>query len=146
MTALMTTNTGSFPRIGEGKGGQRLRAAFSYTDKGMLSQNDLLAVEREVTSEVIKLQIKAGIDLVTDGQIRWNDPISHVLKYIAGIDIGPLIRFFDTNFYYRQPIIKKKVLWQKSVLADDFIFAQRISKRSVKPVITGPYVRPRLWM
>jgi len=144
LTILMTTNTGGFPRIGEGKRDQKLRTAFSDMDKEKITQEELLSVEREVTSEAIKLQAKAGIELVTDGQIRWNDPVSHVLGSVAGVEIGSLTRFFDTNYYYRQPIIREKLSWQRPVLLDEFIFARSVSERPVKPVITGPYTLARL--
>lgn len=144
MAVLITANTGSFPRIGEGKEKQRLRTAFSDVDSGKIGREQLLSIEREVTAEAISLQTKAGLDLITDGQISWNDPVSHVLGSIEGVEIGPLMRFFDTNFYYRQPIIKRKLSWQKPILLDEFVFAQGVSKRPVKGVITGPYTLARL--
>jgi len=144
LVALITTNTGSFPRIGEGKDEQILRRAYSDIDTGKIGKEELLSAHRKLTAEVLGIQARVGLDLVTDGQILWNDPISHVLSTIAGIEIEQLMRFFDTNFYYRQPIIQKKLSWKRSVLLDEFIFAQSVSERPVKPVLMGPYSLARL--
>lgn len=139
MTVLITASAGSFPRIGEGAKEQKLRKAFSDLDSGKINREELSAIERQITAEAIVLQTRSHIELVTDGQISWHDPISHILAPISGVEIGSLIRFFDTNCYYRQPIIKNKLSWQEPVLLREFNYAKDISIRPVKPVITGPY-------
>lgn len=144
MSLLNTANTGSFPHIGEKVEEQRLRQAISDVDSGKIGREQLLSIEREVTAEAINLQAGAGLDLVTDGQINWNDPVSHVLGSPEGVEIGQLVRYFDTNFYYRQPVIQSKLSWKSPVLLSEFIYAQSVSERPVKAIITGPYTLARL--
>jgi 5-methyltetrahydropteroyltriglutamate--homocysteine methyltransferase len=141
---LITASTGGFSRIGEGIEGQKLRRAYSRIDRGEISHEELMAIEGEVTSEVIYIQDEAGVELLTDGQIRWHDPVSYFMGKLPGVEIGPLARFFDTNTYYRQPIIREKISRQKPVTVDEFLFAQSITPKPVKPVLTGPVTLAKL--
>ena len=144
MARIILTSSGSYPRIGEGEPGQRLRKAYTEFEQGQRTGAELQEIEGELTSEVISLQVRAGLELVTDGQIGWYDPISHFLGKTEGVEIDGLSRFFDTNFYYRQPIIMGKVKWKAPILLDEFLFAKSVSPLPVKPVITGAYTLGRL--
>ncbi|HEY6050711.1 MAG TPA: hypothetical protein VIZ58_05630, partial [Thermoanaerobaculia bacterium] len=53
-------------------------------------------------------------------------------------EINGLVRYFDTNTYYRQPVVRGAVAWKEPLLLDDWKFAQSISKAPVKAVLTGP--------
>jgi 5-methyltetrahydropteroyltriglutamate--homocysteine methyltransferase len=141
---LFTTNAGSYPRIGDTPDKQVLRRTISQWEKGGRSGEDLAAAEKEMTKLAISEQVEAGLDLVTDGQIRWYDPLSHIAGKLEGIKINGLLRFFDTNFYYRQPVVSGQITHKKTILVDDYCFAQSISSKPVKPVVTGPYTLAKL--
>ena len=85
-------------------------------DTGAASQEDLQRVIREVTSDVIREQTDAGIDLPTDGQIAWEDGQTPFAKGLKGFEITGLIRYFDTNTYYRQPVPSGKIEWTEAYL------------------------------
>lgn len=140
---LLLANTGSYPRIAEGKEGQRLRQAYARWERGELSGEAFGRVQDSVTEEVIREQIEAGLDLVTDGQIRWYDPISHLAGKMEGVEINGLLRFFDTNFYFRQPVIVRQVRRRGPLVVEEFRLAKGFSVRPVKPVLTGPYTLAR---
>jgi len=89
-------------------------------------------------------QDAVGVDVVTDGQVRWADPVSHVMRTLEGVRLNGLLRFFDTNCYYRQPVVVGPVRSRGAVLADDFTRACLACARTVKPVLTGPYTLARL--
>ncbi|MCL2679027.1 MAG: methylcobamide--CoM methyltransferase [Dehalococcoidia bacterium] len=141
---LIAASTGSFPRIGDGSQEQQLRKALASLDRQEIDLSGLKAVEEEVTREAIALQAVAGVDLLTDGHIRWHDAVSHVMGKLQGVQVGPLSRFFDTNTYYRQPIVQEKIVWQRPLVLDEFLFAQRNAPKPVKPVLTGPCTLARL--
>lgn len=140
---LLTTSTGSYPRIGDRPEQQRHRQAYAQRERGEISSGEFERIQDEVTREVIEEQVQAGLDVVTDGQVRWHDPISHFARKLDGCEINGLLRFFDTNFYFRQPVIRRKLVRRESILKHEFTFARGISK-SVKPVMTGPYTLARL--
>ncbi len=142
--ALEITLAGAYPKIGDTTEEQKLRRALHQFDKGEISEEDLEQVKNEVTEEVIREQLTAGIDIVTDGLIRWDDPLTYIARKIFGFEVGGLIRYFDTNTFYRQPIVETRLEFVKPILVSDFQFAQERSAKPVKVVLTGPYTLAKL--
>ncbi len=141
---LILANHGSYPRIGDGADQQRLRQTISQWEKHEKSDSDLRAAEDWMTERALDEQIEAGLDVITDGQIRWYDPVSHLAGKLAGIRINGLLRFFDTNFYFRQPVVQAKIGRTRPLVVDDFLFARGRASRRVKAVLTGPLTLARL--
>ncbi len=136
---MQTTVVGNYPKIPNRPRPARLRLAINRRDRGEVTSEEMAAVQDEVTAEVIQEQIEAGVDIVTDGQVRWDDDQTYVTRRMQGVEIGGLQRYLDTNTYYRQPEIVGEVRWQAPVLAADFTFAQAHSTRPVKAILPGPY-------
>lgn len=141
---LVLANNSSYPRIGDRPQEQKLRRALTKHEKGKLSDRELREAERWTISEVVREQIAAGMEIVTDGQVRWHDPVSHVVSTLENVRVGGLLRYFDTNFYFRQPIIEGDPRWVKSVLAEDVALTREVSTRRIKALIPGPYTTARL--
>lgn len=150
---LVLTNTGSYPRIGDSPELQILRRTIAAADRGEKTAADLADAENEMTRKAIEEQEGAGIELLTDGQIRWYDPVSHLPGKMDGVKIRGLLRFFDTNTYFRQPALaarpQRRADGTQSLTAE-YKFARnalgmlptpadRGGKLSVKPILTGPY-------
>lgn len=136
---MKTTVVGNYPKIPNRPRPARLRNAINRRDRGEISDEELERVYDEVTVEVIEEQVAAGVDIITDGQVRWDDDQTYVMRRIRGVEIGGLQRYLDTNTYYRQPEIAGELRWEKPVLARDWQFAQEHSARPVKAVVPGPY-------
>jgi len=111
---------------------------------------DLLDAQNDMTRRAIADQVHAGLDIITDGQIRWNDPISHIPAKLDNIRIDELLPFFDTGTYFRQPVVMAKVQRRGQLVADEYSFARNAlghlptppakeGKLAIKPVLTGPY-------
>jgi 5-methyltetrahydropteroyltriglutamate--homocysteine methyltransferase len=147
---LFISSTGSYPRIGDSPELQVLRRTIAALDRGDQSTADLLDVQNDVTRYVISEQVHAGLDVITDGLIRWYDPISHLAGKLDNIQIKGLVRFFDTNTYFRQPVFTGKPIRRGHLAVGDYSFARnalghlstppgKAGKLSIKPVLTGPY-------
>src|SRR6266581_2967708 len=136
---MQTTVVGTYPKIPNRPRHARLRVAMNRRDRGEMTNEELGRIEDEVTAEVIEEQVEAGVDIVTDGQVRWDDDQTYIMRALKGVEIGSLERYLDTNTYYRQPEISGPVGWQAPILVRDFQFAQKNTARPVKAVITGPY-------
>ena len=147
---LHLASTGGYPRIGDSRELQVLRRTIAALDRGERSHADLLDVENEVTRHVIAEQVKAGLDVATDGLIRWYDPISHLTGKLDNIEIRGLVRFFDTNTYFRQPVFVGAPMKRGNLVTGEYSFARnalghlptpqgKAGKLSIKPVLTGPY-------
>jgi 5-methyltetrahydropteroyltriglutamate--homocysteine methyltransferase len=141
---LKTTAVGSYPKITEDKGAVNLRRARNRFDQGKISAEQLEKAYQDTIRRVIEEQEEAGIDLITDGQIRWDDPITPFARNIDGMEIGGLLRFFDNNVYYRRPVIKSKVSFRDYSVVEQFKFARDNAKREVKQVIPGAFTFARL--
>jgi len=141
---LKTTVVGNYPKITEDKTSVNLRRARNRFDQKKISKDELEKVYKETIRRVIREQEEAGVDLITDGQIRWDDLVTPFAKNIRGIEIGGLLRFFDNNVYYRRPIIKSKLSFANYSVVEEFKFAQANSKKEVKPVIPGAFTFARL--
>src|ERR1700740_3328045 len=150
LPGLHLANTGSYPRIGDGPELQILRRATASLDRGERNTADLLDAEDEMIRRAITDQLKAGLEVITDGQIRWYDPVSHLASKLANVKIAGLQRYFDTNFYFRQPVVTGILKRTDALVAKDFSFARNAlghlptpkhvtGKLSIKPVLTGPY-------
>ncbi len=151
---LILASTGSYPRIGDSPELQILRRTIAAVDRGERTAADLAEAEAEMTRRAIEDQVRAGLEVITDGQIRWYDPISHLAGKLAGVQIKGLLRFFDTNFYFRQPVLTAKPERKGPMLVDEFTFASnalssmptpagKAGQLTPKPVLTGPYTLAR---
>jgi 5-methyltetrahydropteroyltriglutamate--homocysteine methyltransferase len=66
------------------------------------------------------------------------------MEKMQGITLSGLIRYFDTNTYYRQPIVEGAVAWKEPIFVRDLQFATKGSSRPVKATLTGPVTLARL--
>jgi 5-methyltetrahydropteroyltriglutamate--homocysteine methyltransferase len=72
-------------------------------DRGRTSAE---AVEQQVERDEVELvaaQQEAGLDLLADGMLRWQDHFRPLLEAANGLETGALTRFLDTNTFYRAP-------------------------------------------
>lgn len=152
---LIIANTGSYPRIGDSPELQILRKTMAAIDRGEKTFADLADAENEMTRRAIEEQARAGVELLTDGQVRWYDPISHLAGKMAGVKINGLLRYFDTNTYFRRPVLLGKPERTGPLVVEEYRFACNALGRiptgregtvrvTVKPVLTGPYTLAKL--
>lgn len=105
------------------------------TDKAALKD----AFERDAGA-LIELQKSSGFDILSEGQLQWQDFIRPFSESISGLEIGAdLSRWFDTNTFYRKPTVTKK-------LSDDGTFNEKKYSADVAMhhpsrslAIPGPY-------
>src|SRR3990172_6819421 len=116
---MKATAVGSYPKIPNRPRPARLRQAIARLDRGEISREELAHVQDEGTIEAINEQAEAGLDLVTDGPVRWGGDQTYIAQRLDGFEIGGLVRYFDTNTYYRQPIVKRPVRWTSPILLRD---------------------------
>jgi 5-methyltetrahydropteroyltriglutamate--homocysteine methyltransferase len=140
---IVTASAGSYPRIGETPELAQLRRTVAAWERKEAGAAELRAAEDALVRAALADQLDAGLDLVTDGQIRWYDPVSHLAGKLAGVEINGLLRLFDTNFYFRQPVVRGAVKRQDGMVLSEYEFAKANSSRPVKPVLTGPYTLAR---
>lgn len=141
---LLLASAGSYPRIGETSELQLLRKTQTALDRKEATPESVHAAEGALVKAALREQAEAGLDLLTDGQVRWYDPISHLAGKLAGIEVNGLLRYFDTNFYFRQPVAKGDIKPKNGhLILPEFEFARSNAAKPVKPVLTGPLTLAR---
>ena len=134
-----------YPRIGDRPDEQALRRAIARADRGEAAPREVEAAEDAMTRLAIAEQASAGLDIVTDGQIRWHDPVSHMARGLSGFATGGLLRYLDTNTYYRQPEARGPITRENPNLVASCLFASAAAApRPVKVIVTGPLTMARL--
>ncbi|MEM2250551.1 MAG: hypothetical protein QXF11_02685 [Candidatus Hadarchaeales archaeon] len=141
---IFAANHSSYPKIGDAPDQQTHRIAYARWERGEISDEEFEKIQDLVVKDVIEEQKRAGIQIVTDGLIRWYDPVSHIARGIDGCEINGLLRFFDTNFYFRQPVLKNRPRRKQPVLLREFEYAKSVTDMPVKAVMIGPYTFTKL--
>jgi 5-methyltetrahydropteroyltriglutamate--homocysteine methyltransferase len=136
---LRTASAGAYPRIGDEPGQHALRTACARFIRGEIPAAAFRSAQDTAATTAIDEQVAAGLDVVTDGLVRWYDPVSHVAQALMGIRPGPLRPFFGTGTDFRQPLVRGPLVRTRGIVVDEYIFAAAHSPRPVKAVLTGPF-------
>ncbi len=134
---MITTVVGNYPKVPSLSNGPNLRTAIGRFDQGRITAEELAAVADEATADAIAEQVEAGVDLVTDGHIRWQDEITYFAGGLTGVTLNGLLRWFDSNTYFRQPYIEEALAWEQPVSVRDLKFAVEHSSKPLKVVLPG---------
>ena len=136
---ILSKTHSTYPRVGNSSGQQQLRRAYNQFDRGKISQNELEQIINDTINTIIGEQLQSGCDFVTDGMIRYYDPISHLANRIKGCEVSGLLRFFDTNTYYRQPEFKALPEYDKPLVLPEIKFLQKSAEDKASASLFGPY-------
>ena len=90
--------------------------------------------------EVIADQVEAGVDIVTDGEVRRENYIHYHCRHLHGFDFGNLVEKHARGGSLRapQPCIRGAVAAGEPFLPHDWRVAQSLSERPVKTTLPGP--------
>jgi 5-methyltetrahydropteroyltriglutamate--homocysteine methyltransferase len=133
---VKTTVIGAYPKISDED--QELRRALHRADRGELDDAGLAKVFDDTTRRAIAEIENAGVDVVNDGQVRWDDLLAPFARAWHGTERGPLERFYDNNTYFRQPVITGAIESDGQTLVNDFAFARKAARAELKAAICGP--------
>jgi len=106
---------GIYPRSEE------LVQATRDLDRGRTTQE---AVDAQVDRDLqllVAAQQEAGLDLLSDGMLRWQDLFRPFVEAAEGLERGALTRFLDTNTFYRAPHADGTAPRLAEPLADEYI-------------------------
>jgi 5-methyltetrahydropteroyltriglutamate--homocysteine methyltransferase len=129
---LLTTTVGSFPKP------DYLQRARNQHARGKLAASELRVLERRATEEWIRAQEELGLDILVDGEQYRGDMVEYFAEHMEGFRIGGLVRSYG-NRYYHKPIIAGKVRRPKPLTIEWFQYAQSLTSKPVKGMLTGPY-------
>lgn len=129
---LPTTSVGSFPKP------DYLKKARTQASRGEIKEKRLRELEEKATREWIHFQEEIGIDILVDGEMYRGDMVTYFAETLKGFEISGLVRSYG-NRYYRKPVVVDQIKRAKPMTIEWFQFAQRLTKKPVKGMLTGPY-------
>jgi len=136
---IETTLSGSFPKLPLEPGAPNVRVIRNRMDQGKATEKDLSDATRETTRRIVALQESAGVDIPVGGQVAWDDAQTFFARGVPGFSIAGLIRYLDTNTYYRQPEITGALPPRSVVEPPPIAVAGVLTRRIVPPCRSRTY-------
>ena len=102
-----------------------------------ISRHDLDEIHDTAVKAAIKDQEAAGIDIVTDGELRRDNLIDYFALRLPGVEIDHGSKKFYYDFY--DSVIRGKMPMATLGLVEDFRFLRRYTDRATKFTVTGPH-------
>jgi 5-methyltetrahydropteroyltriglutamate--homocysteine methyltransferase len=127
-----TTSVGSFP-----KPDYLMKARADFARKKITSA-ELEEKARQATEFWIRKQEELGVDVLVDGEMYRGDMVAYFAEHLRGFEEGGLVRSYG-NRYYHKPIITGEVRWENPITVDWWKYAQGLTRKPVKGMLTGPY-------
>ncbi|OLC12926.1 MAG: methionine synthase [Candidatus Rokubacteria bacterium 13_1_40CM_69_27] len=122
--------------------GSLLRPAYlvearQALEAGRLRPPEFKRVEDRAVDEAIALQEAAGLDVVTDGELRRYAFFGHLIEALDGFDKfgGWAIPFRDQQggeLVFKRPVVVDKLRWRRSMCAEEFSYLRARTARPTK--------------
>ncbi|WP_232702292.1 5-methyltetrahydropteroyltriglutamate--homocysteine methyltransferase [Halobacterium wangiae] len=137
MTRIATT-LGLYPLPDDAK--ERLSDLKGHQKHDLVSGDEDPAIEStydDVRAELVDVQQDAGLDRVVEGQARWDDMLAHPLTVHDNVETGGIVRYYDNNNFYRDPVVQGDLDFSGDVAAD--LEAAADLTDDLQAVVPGPY-------
>lgn len=152
------TVVGSLPRP------KTLLKALGRRQKGAINNAEFELIAQDATREALRLQDKAGVDVVTDGEQRRDNFYSFIAGHIEGIRLVTLAEMLDyvenkaafekllnaldvPAFALKNPVVSGKLKRRHPLVLHDYLFLQQHTRKPIKVTLPGPYLLTRsMWV
>src|SRR5437660_8400425 len=106
-------------------------------ETGQLNAADFKAVEDRAVNEAIALQETAGLDVITDGEMRRYAFYGHLIEALAGFDKygGWAIPFRNEageELVLKRPVVVERLQWKRSMCAEEWVYLRARKSRPGK--------------
>jgi 5-methyltetrahydropteroyltriglutamate--homocysteine methyltransferase len=106
-----------------------LKEAREKRAAGNLSHTDFKKIEDKSVDEAIDLQIKAGLDVITDGEMRRYAFFGHLIDAVEGFDKfgGWAIPFHDDEGHelvFKRPVVVSKLIRRRPLCEEEFTYVR----------------------
>jgi 5-methyltetrahydropteroyltriglutamate--homocysteine methyltransferase len=119
--------------------GSLLRPAYlvearTAREAGRLAPAEFKRVEDRAVDEAVALQEAAGLDVVSDGELRRYAFFGHLVDAVDGFDKfgGWAIPFRDEEggeLIFKRPVVVEKLRWRRSMCAEEFVYLRARVRR-----------------
>jgi 5-methyltetrahydropteroyltriglutamate--homocysteine methyltransferase len=114
-----------------------LKEARQRWEAGDLAAVDFKRVEDRAVDEAVRLQEEAGLDVLTDGEMRRYAFFGHLIEALDGFDRlgGWAIPFHDEQgdeLVFKRPVVVEKLRWRRSMCGEEFAYLRARTARPTK--------------
>ena len=128
---LPTTVVGSYSMPGWL---ERLKTEFFAR---RISRHELDEIHDAATKAAIKDQEVAGLDIITDGELRRDNMVDYFAERLPGVQTDHGSKKFYYDFY--DSVVRGKLPIASLRLVDDYRFLAALTDRATKFCVTGPH-------
>jgi 5-methyltetrahydropteroyltriglutamate--homocysteine methyltransferase len=114
-----------------------LQSANDRRERGEISPVEFKNIEDRAVDEALALQEAAGLDVVTDGEMRRYAFFGHLVDALEGFDKygGWSVTFRDDQGHeapLRRPVVVGKLRWRRQMSVEEFTYLRGRTTRQVK--------------
>ncbi|MFB6136007.1 MAG: 5-methyltetrahydropteroyltriglutamate--homocysteine methyltransferase [Halobacteriaceae archaeon] len=134
----VATTPGLYPLPDDAK--ERLSDLKGHQKHDLVSGDEgeeVRAVYRDARERVVETQREAGLDRVVEGQLRWDDMLAHPLCVHDGVRTEGIVRYYDNNNFYREPVVEGELTYDGDVAAE--LEAASEATDDLQAVLPGPH-------
>ena len=102
-----------------------------------LSRHDLDEMHDAAVKAAIKDQEVAGVDVISDGELRRDNMIDYFAERLPGVDVDHTSKKFYYDYYDSR--VRARMPIAPVGLVEDFRFLRRFTDRRAKISVTGPH-------
>ena len=134
MSAVRSDVVGSLLRS------ESLKEARRRFEMGELGADAFKRIEDRAVDDAIRLQEEAGLDVVTDGELRRYAFFGHLIEALDGFDKlgGWAIPFHDDHggeLVFKRPVVVDKLRWRRSMCAEEWTYLRARATRRGKTTL-----------
>ncbi|WP_424018764.1 5-methyltetrahydropteroyltriglutamate--homocysteine methyltransferase [Halorientalis pallida] len=139
MSEVVTTTPGLYPLPDWAK--DELSDLKGHQKADLIDGTEGDAIEDaydRVRSEYVDHQQSAGLDRIVEGQGRWDDMIAHPLAVADAVETRGIVRYYDNNNFYREPVVTDDLAATGDVAAELDAASEQVDS-GLQAVLPGPY-------
>ena len=102
-----------------------------------ITAHDLEEMHDAAVKAAIKDQEVAGVDIVSDGELRRDNMIDYFAMRLPGVEIDHASKKFYYDFY--DSVVRARMPMAPLGLVEHFRFLRRFTERQTKVSVTGPH-------
>jgi 5-methyltetrahydropteroyltriglutamate--homocysteine methyltransferase len=114
-----------------------LAEARQQFEAGQLGAAEFKKIEDRAVDEAIAVQENAGIDVITDGELRRYAFYGHLIDSLEGFDKfgGWAIPFVDETgdkLVFKRPVVVERLKWKRSMCSEEWVYLRSRRKGAGK--------------
>lgn len=119
-----------------------LKEARTRYEAGGIGAADFKKIEDRAVDEAIALQVRAGVDVITDGEVRRQAFFGQLIDAVEGFDrlAGSIVSFRDEQgreLAFRRPVVISRLRRRRHMCAEEFTYLRARTDHPTKTTLVS---------